>query len=129
MTSTEEYVKEDVVEEVLKAEGLVRVDVNAATEETQSTKEEKAEAAEAKQVETNIPIIDAAGVEREKESSIIDAAGVEIVSLTAAVKEEKMPTKMIAIKEVETKTVQKGRSSIDLPTPALGSVVNWPREI
>lgn len=53
MTSTEEYVKEDVVEEVLKAEGLVRVDVNAAAEETQLTMEEKAEAAALKQVETN----------------------------------------------------------------------------
>ena len=31
VTSTEEYVKEDVIEEVLKAEGLVRVDVNAAS--------------------------------------------------------------------------------------------------
>jgi hypothetical protein len=31
VTSTEEYVKEDVVEEVLKTEGLVRVDVNAAS--------------------------------------------------------------------------------------------------
>jgi len=53
VTSTEEYVKEDVVEEVLKAEGLVRVDVNAAAEETQLTMEEKAEAAALKQVETN----------------------------------------------------------------------------
>ena len=74
-------------------------------------------------------MIVAAGVEGEKESSIIDATGVEIVSLTAAVKEEKMPTKMIAIKEVETKTVQRGRGSIDLTTPALGSVVKWPRGI
>lgn len=66
VTSTEEYVKEDVVEEVLKAEGLVRVDVNAASEETKATMEETAEAAEAKQVETNIPIIVAAGVKERK---------------------------------------------------------------
>ena len=58
VTSTEEYVKEVVVEEVLKAEGLVRVDVNAASEETQATMEEKAEAAALKQVETNVPMIE-----------------------------------------------------------------------
>lgn len=120
MTSTEEYVKENVVEEVLKAEGLVRVDVNAAPEETQATTEEKAEAAALKQVETNVPMIVAAGVEGEKESSIIDATGVEIVSLTAEEKEEKIPTEVIALKEVERKTVQRGQSSIDLTTPALG---------
>ncbi len=140
VTSTEEYVKEDVVEEVLKAEGLLRVDANAAAEETQSTKEEKDVAAEVKQVETNVPMIVAAGVEGEKDSSIIDATGVELTSLTAEEKEEKIPTEVIALKEVERKTIQRGQSSIDLTTPALGFrqrlmrrlrgvVVKWPRGI